>query len=80
MVTSKKLSNPAKSPADPFRGINFTPAELASAKARMAQAEGIANGMHAAYKGVVYAIVAVGNGINTLARRVRGAFMKPAHR
>ncbi len=65
--------------ADMLDGIRLSPSQMTSAKARMDQAETIANAIAAVGKAVGAVVAGVLHGSHFLARRVRAAFMKPAH-
>jgi len=65
--------------ANAFDGMHLTDYERAVAKARMAQAEAIADGFVYLFIGITAAAAAVRIGLSGLGRRVRAAFMKPAH-
>jgi hypothetical protein len=80
MVGRVKQGNQAIAPPDVFRGIALSPSKVASAKARMAQAEAIADGIIAAVNGIASAFGLARHGSKIVARRLRAAFMKPAHR
>jgi len=79
MELSKKTGKSTVRTADAFEHIALTDYERAVAKARMAQAETIADGLVSVFNGITAALAATGNGLSALARRVRTAFMKPAH-
>jgi len=59
--------------------IRLSPREMSSAKARMDQAQSIANGITAVGTAIGAAIAWVLHASQAFARRIRSAFMKPAH-
>jgi len=62
-----------------LEGVRLSSREMASAKARMDQAEAIANGVIAIGKAIGAAVAGVLRGSQVFARRIKSAFMKPAH-
>jgi hypothetical protein len=79
MKTIVKVSGSELRLAHLLDGVRLSPHEMASAKARMDQAEAIAHGMAAIGKAVSAAVAWVVHGSQVFARRIKSAFMKPAH-
>jgi hypothetical protein len=79
MESTKITTKRATLSTEAFDGMSLTDYERAVAKARMAQAEAIADGFLSVFRGIAAAAAAVGSGLSGLGRRVRTVFMKPAH-
>ena len=79
MSRKDKKRNLAAAPVDAFEGAQFTAYERASANARMAQAEVVASIILAAYNGAGAALAWLRDVAVVVARRIRAAFMSPAH-
>jgi hypothetical protein len=79
MESRKITTQRAALSVDAFDGMSLTDYERAVAKARMAQAETIADGFVSLFRGIAAAAAAVRNAVAGLGRRVRTVFMKPAH-
>lgn len=79
MESRKITTKQAALSVDAFDSMPLTDYQRAVAKARMAQAEAMADGFVLVFQGIVATAAAVRSGLSGLGRRIRTAFMKPAH-
>lgn len=79
MESRNNTTKPAAVSANAFDGMSLTDYQRAAAKARMAQAEALADGFVSVFRGIAAAAAAVRSGLSALGRRIRTVFMKPAH-